>query len=37
MGSFPARAPNYPVIWGDIPYGAKYPFGDVVEIPKQAA
>jgi predicted metal-dependent peptidase len=37
-GLFPQAAPSYPVIWGSItPKGAvKYPFGDVVEVPKQA-
>jgi predicted metal-dependent peptidase len=35
MGSFPGVAPNYPVIWGNIYTGSKYPFGDVVDIPKQ--
>lgn len=37
MGCFPDVAPNYPVIWGNILPGAKYPFGEVVDIPKQAA
>lgn len=32
LGTFPAKAPSYPVIWGDIA-GTKYPFGDVVTIP----
>lgn len=33
-GSFPATAPDYPVLWGDISDNAdKYPFGDVVECP----
>ena len=32
-GSFPKAAPSYPVIWGSISKGVKYPFGDVVEIP----
>lgn len=38
-GSFPKREPKYPVIWGSIsPKDAvKYPFGDVVLIPPQAA
>jgi predicted metal-dependent peptidase len=38
-GSFPDKAPNYPVIWGSITPkgGVKYPFGDVVQVPKQAA
>ena len=37
LGSFPSRAPNFPVIWGNIYPQAKYPFGDVVDVPKQAA
>jgi predicted metal-dependent peptidase len=37
MGTFPAQAPEYPVIWGYVPvYPAKAPWGDVVEVPKQA-
>jgi predicted metal-dependent peptidase len=37
-GAFPDRAPAYPVIWGSIARGPEgYPFGDVVEVPKQAA
>jgi predicted metal-dependent peptidase len=32
MGTFPQKAPSYPVIWGDIA-GTVYPFGDVVTIP----
>lgn len=38
-GTFPKEKPNYPVIWGNIypPMKDKYPFGDVVEVPKQAA
>jgi predicted metal-dependent peptidase len=36
MGSFPRHAPSYPVIWGNIYPEAKYPFGDVVDVPKQA-
>jgi len=35
MGSFPRAAPAYPVIWGNIYKGSKYPWGDVVDIPKQ--
>jgi predicted metal-dependent peptidase len=35
MGVFPDRAPNYPVIWGSIYEPAQYPFGDVVQVPKQ--
>lgn len=34
-GSFPHIAPRYPVIWGNIYKGSQYPFGDVVDIPKQ--
>jgi predicted metal-dependent peptidase len=37
MGSFPQRPPGYTVIWGNIYPNSKYPFGDVVDIPKQAA
>lgn len=35
LGSFPAQAPAYPVLWGNIskPGYVKYPFGDVVDIP----
>lgn len=33
LGSFPDRAPQYPVLWGDILKCARYPFGDVVSIP----
>jgi predicted metal-dependent peptidase len=38
-GSFPVFTPQYPVIWGNIspPGTVKYPFGDVVDVPKQAA
>jgi predicted metal-dependent peptidase len=32
LGSFPDGPPPYPVIWGAIRKGVKYPFGDVVEI-----
>lgn len=35
MGSFPQHAPKYNVIWGNIYKGSKYPWGDVVDIPKQ--
>lgn len=31
-GSFPDQPPNYPVVWGAIAKGVKYPFGDVVDI-----
>jgi predicted metal-dependent peptidase len=37
MGSFPSQAPSYPVIWGNIYPDSKYPFGSVVDVPKQAA
>jgi len=37
LGSFPHSAPAFPVIWGNIYPNSKYPFGDVVDIPKQAA
>ena len=37
MGSFPNASPTYPVIWGNIYPSSKYPFGDVVDVPKQAA
>lgn len=33
MGTFPDKAPSYPVIWGNINPGYQYPFGDVVDIP----
>lgn len=35
IGPFPGRAPSYPVVWGNIHPASKYPFGDVVDIPKQ--
>ena len=35
LGRFPDRAPAYPVIWGSIYEPAQYPFGDVVQVPKQ--
>jgi hypothetical protein len=28
-------APNYPVIWGNIRPESRYPWGDVVQVPKQ--
>lgn len=37
MGSFPQQAPGYTVIWGNIYPNSKYPWGDVVDVPKQAA
>ena len=38
-GSFPKHEPSYPVIWGSIsaPDLVRYPWGDVVDIPAQAA
>ena len=36
MGTFPRSEPKYHVIWGNIYSGAKYPWGNVVDIPKQA-
>lgn len=37
-GSFPSKAPAYPVIWGSIALDAEgYPFGDVVELKDQLA
>lgn len=33
LGSFPAQAPKYPVLWCAMKgYNVQYPFGDVVEI-----
>lgn len=32
LGSFPAHAPDYPVLWGDIYGRVQYPFGDVVKV-----
>ena len=37
MGTFPTEPPPFPVIWGSIYPQSKYPFGDVVDIPVQAA
>jgi predicted metal-dependent peptidase len=37
-GAFPQEQPKYEVIWGDISKNAAlYPWGDYVEIPRQAA
>jgi predicted metal-dependent peptidase len=34
-GTFPGKAPDYPVLWGDISKSPQlYPWGEVVEIPK---
>jgi predicted metal-dependent peptidase len=35
-GSFPNKPPKYDCIWGTIIPGSKAPFGDTVEVPKQA-
>jgi predicted metal-dependent peptidase len=32
MGSFPDRAPRYPVVWGSIYPQSTYPWGDVVNV-----
>lgn len=33
-GDFPKKEPsNYPVMWGNITPGYKYPFGEVIDIP----
>lgn len=37
LGRFPNKEPSYPVIWGNIYKGSKYPFGDVIDIPRQVA
>jgi len=37
LGTFPPEAPPFPVIWGSIIESSKYPFGDVVHVPVQAA
>lgn len=37
QGTFPEHAPDYHVIWGSIYEPSKYPFGDVVQVPRQAA
>jgi len=36
QGSFPAHSPLYPVIWGSFYEQSVYPFGVVINIPKQA-
>jgi len=36
MGAFPNQKPSYPVIWGNIWPTSTYPWGDVVDVPKQA-
>lgn len=33
MGSFPKKAPLYPVLWGNIYPQSKYPWGEVVDVP----
>lgn len=35
QGTFPDSAPDYAVIWGSIYEPSKYPFGDVVQVPRQ--
>ena len=35
-GGFPSKAPSYPMIWGNITPGMKYPFGDVIDLPFKA-
>lgn len=37
MGSFPDKAPSYPVIWGNTFPQSKYPFGDVIDLPVKNA
>lgn len=39
LGDFPSYTPKHPTIWGWVPergYKVNFPFGDVIEIPKQA-
>lgn len=33
MGRFPSKPPAFPVLWGAIEKGVKYPFGEVVDVP----
>jgi len=33
-GSFPKQAPTYSVLWGNISEGVRYPFGEVVDLPR---
>jgi predicted metal-dependent peptidase len=35
-GTFPAQQPKYPVLWGSIVPNAKVPFGEIIDVPKQA-
>ncbi len=35
-GTFPKKAPQYPVLWGNINPGKKYPWGEVVDVPIKA-
>lgn len=37
LGTFPEHAPDWHTIWGSIYEPARYPWGDVVQVPKQAA
>lgn len=34
-GTFPARAPSFPVLWGSIGGNVSYPWGDIVPVPAQ--
>jgi predicted metal-dependent peptidase len=36
-GSFPNSSPRYPVLWGAIVKGVKYPWGDVIDVPIKSA
>lgn len=33
MGSFPSKEPTYPVLWGNVYAGSKFPWGEVIDIP----
>lgn len=35
QGSFPSYPPSYPVIWASVCPESQYPWGDVVQVPKQ--
>lgn len=35
-GTFPSKAPNYPVVWGSILADKVAPFGEIVYIPQQS-
>lgn len=34
MGEFPREEPGYPVLWGSIYPASKYPWGEVIDMPK---